>query len=191
MKKLLITFSLIFAGCATNNSKQANGTEDSNQLWETYCKSNDCRKDVHFKLNFDDGPVDQIIPYYFPVIQNQKVISVLAGEKLYIEADLIDNQLVNLKQVKSNSDPDRTIEISFNQIEDSQRMMLKVSNPFNKTLKFDIYMQALGDSESHYTSSCPAFANKSIIELWPYPIPELHILLREVLEGDKAEYTCD
>lgn len=194
MKKLLITLALTFlvSACAsTSNVESSVDDEQDAQSWEAYCQSNDCRKDVRFKLRFDDGPVDQVLPYYSPVIQDDVVISILPGESLYVEADLTEQGLKNLKHVSTNRNSNKTIELSFRQIKDSKGMILQMNNPFDKALKFDMYMLALNDVEPHYTSSCPVLPGKSILEMWPHPIPELHIILREIYDQEKPQYTCD
>lgn len=193
MKITLIIAILIISGCSTTskiNPKQNTHNNATTVELETYCQNNDCRKNFRFKLNFKDGPVDKILPYYLPVIQHQNVISILPGEKHYIEADLTDKGLVNLKKVASLTTPEKTIKLSFKQNDTDNGMILHMSHPFSKVLKFDMYMLDLSNDEPHYTSSCPILPNKAIMEMWPYAIPQLYIVIREIY-GEQETYTCD
>ena len=70
-------------------------------------------------------------PYVLP----ENTVQVYPGEELYIEADVENDVLVNLKNVGEIKNPEKTLIIKFSQICDGrkhQAMMLSVFNPFEK-----------------------------------------------------------
>ena len=84
-------------------------------------------------------------PYVLP----ENTVQVYPGEELYIEADVEDDVLVNLKNVGEIKNPEKTLIIKFSQICDGkkhQAMMLSVFNPFEKDLEYSaiIYLLMYG-----------------------------------------------
>ncbi len=84
-------------------------------------------------------------PYVLP----ENTVQVYPGEELYIEADVENDVLVNLKNVGEIKNPEKTLIIKFSQICDGrkhQAMMLSVFNPFEKDLEYSaiIYLLMYG-----------------------------------------------
>ncbi len=84
-------------------------------------------------------------PYVLP----ENTVQVYPDEELYIEADVEDNVLVNLKNVEKIENPEKTLIIKFSQICDGkkhQAMMLSVFNPFEQDLGYSaiIYLLMYG-----------------------------------------------
>jgi len=79
---------------------------------------------------------------------NNNYIQLYQGESLFVEADVINDVIVNLTVVREIVNKDKTIILEFNQITNKENpkihefMMLKITNPFNKDLvyKADIYL---------------------------------------------------
>ncbi|WHI45396.1 hypothetical protein [Microbulbifer sp. VAAF005] len=176
---LLIITSMIILGCASapigKTEPQKNNEQLSEQLTlEEFCQKNECRKDIHIKFRTDGEPVDKKVDMYWPRVFND-VISVLPGESFYVEADVANGKLVNLKEVPEVVSPEKTITIKFSQMDEKTMMMLSLSNPFEDViLKFNMEMIDF-NGNPHQTSSCPVIPGGSIYESWPHAIPELII----------------
>jgi hypothetical protein len=154
---------------------------------ETYCSANSCRRHVRFHLRTDGDPIEETVPLYWPAVQNNK-ISLLPGEKLYVEATVEGQALTSLKQVESIDDPKKTLIFEFTQGDKDLGMMLAVKNPFQRLLKVHINMIDFSH-KPHQTSSCPVVPGGSGFESWPHPIPELVISDLRFLE-DGSEIAC-
>ena len=127
-----------------------------------------------------------------PVIQSG-VISILPGEKLFIEADLVDNKIVNLKHVKTNLNPARTFVLEFDQsginvLKGSPGMFLSLKNPFGVPIKFNMEIVDFRGG-LHQTSSCPVFPGIISKEMWPHSIPQLNISNPRVL-AESGPFIC-
>jgi hypothetical protein len=146
-----------------------------------------CTSTTPVKQNMPREPSD-------PVIQSG-VISILPGEKLFIEADLVDNKIVNLKHVKTNLNPARTFVLEFDQsdcygyIKGGICMLLSLKNPFGVPIKFNMEMVDLRGG-LHQTSSCPGFPGSTIKEHWSHPIPQLNIANPRVLP-ESCPFGCE
>jgi hypothetical protein len=180
----LIIFSILFLiGCKSTNNITTASNSVKNLTLDEFCQSNDCRKNTHIKFNTNEGAVDQILPLYWPAAQYDK-ISILPGDHLFIEADVIDGKLLaNFKLVSEITHPDKTIHLYFKQMESSLGMMLYVKNPFAKSIKYHINMIDFS-GKPHRTSSCPITENLSVYESWPHPIPELSLTNMHFMDVD-------
>ncbi|WKD48945.1 hypothetical protein [Microbulbifer spongiae] len=176
---LLIITSMIFLGCASvpheKKIPQNNKEQPIERLsLEEFCQTNECRKDVHIKFRTDGEPFEQKMAMYWPRVFDG-VISVLPGESFYVEGDVANGKLVNLKEVPKVVSPEKTITIKFSQMDEKAMMMLSLSNPFEDViLKFNMEMMDFSGNP-HQTSSCPVMPGGSIYESWPHAIPELII----------------
>ncbi|SFC51597.1 hypothetical protein SAMN05660479_01821 [Microbulbifer thermotolerans] len=177
MKKFkVLPVALLLSACQTG-TMEGNASEsalEETQSLVKVCKDHPCRRNIHVTFRTDGEPVDQMIPLYWPRVFNE-MISVLPGESFYVEAELEDGKLVNMKEASENSNPDKTIIIKFNQVENETGMMLSIYNPFETVvLKFNMDMVDFFGTP-HKTSSCPIMPQAYIFESWPHPIPELII----------------
>ncbi len=180
MKNLNILFlTTLLTACQSNPvlesiSSEAKGPNPEELTLAQLCSQYTCRENVRVSYRTEGEPVDLTIPVYWPRVFND-VISILPGESFFVEADIIDGKLENLREVPENADPTKTITIKFTQMEKSVSMMLSLYNPFEKVaLKFNMEMIDF-DGNPHQTSSCPAVPRGFIFESWPHPIPELII----------------
>jgi hypothetical protein len=109
-----------------------------------------------------------------PYVFNENYIQFYPGETLFIEAEVVDDIIVNLTVVKEIIDENKTIVVEFNQINtrDNSRihdyMMLKIINPFNKNLEYkaDVYLIKY-DRWWVNTSTIPVRAGLASYESWP------------------------
>ncbi|QDP01224.1 hypothetical protein [Thalassotalea sp. PS06] len=170
-------FALFLLGCQVTTQTTIGALENepepvSEVTLEDVCHEFSCRENIVIKFKTEDGTFEQQLALYWPRVFND-TISILPGESFLVEAELVDGKLVNLKEVKENSNPAKTIAIDFQQMDDSVHMMLSVSNPFeNVALKFNMDMIDFTGTP-HETSSCPILPRGSGFETWPHPIPEL------------------
>ncbi len=148
----------------------------------TYCASNQCRQNVEFYLQTDNGLIDESAELYWPVIQADHSISLLAGEKLYITGELNDSSIINLSE--ASSEDENAISFELTQNEDDLGMLLVVKNPYDFAIKLKIDMVDFAGN-LHPTSSCPIVAGGGTFEMWPHPIPEL--IISEIHQYDETE----
>jgi len=176
MKKIiLIATAFMLSACASTATKNDKISEENSvpSSLEEYCASNRCREDHILKFRTKNRDVEQWLQWYFPVVQEDR-LSLLPGDKVYIEAEIIDGKFSDLKQVETPLNPSKTITLEFRQVEDKIDMMLSVNNPFDKSMKFHIDMIDF-EGKPHQTSSCPVMAGKLLFEHWPHVIPEIII----------------
>jgi len=118
-------------------------------------------------------------------------VNLAPGEKIFIEAEIRDNRLVNLKQVESVEHPDRTIELEFtqNQERDMPFMMLSISNPFPKGLKYQSSIQYPMKEGFYKTSNVGVRARLKSFESWPQPLTRILLKNFELVNKDDQLYT--
>ena len=168
---LITGIFLILAGCNSAGIKHSDSGQEKNISFAEYCASNPCRKNVDITLRTEKQDFHQTLELYWPVVQKDR-ISLLPGETVYVEADLVDGKAVNLKSVSSIEKPESTLTFTFEQEDDDIGMVLSVKNPFSANLKYHLDMIDF-QGIPHHTSSCPAIATGGAYEMWPHPIPEI------------------
>jgi hypothetical protein len=106
---------------------------------------------------------------YSKYFVKDNVLQIYPGEHLFIEADVVGNEIKSMKVVKENLNPSKTIELEFHQETNDrnhERMILKVSNPFDKELNYDAMMFVVGMSSWMKTSIIPIPPKLMNFELW-------------------------
>ncbi len=109
------------------------------------------------------------IPETSYILPNNTV-QLFPGETLYIEADVKDDLLVNLKCVNANKHPEKTLVISFMQISEEKNhksMMLSVFNPFDKELEYSAVICLLMYGKFVETTVWDIGAGTTGYETWP------------------------
>lgn len=180
MKSCLLMIALTLIGCQSqlaNNEKEAD-----NPSLQEYCRQNPCRAKTTIALRSKTGDYKQSMSFFWPAIQ-ENAISILPGEQLYIEADIVDDELINLSQVLENENPNKTFVLEFSQIAGSYAMMLSVKNPFDVRIKFNMEVMDFRGG-LHKTSSCPLGAQSSLFESWPQPFVQLFMINPSILSED-------
>ncbi len=183
---LLISSQCLASGLVSPDSvvKGDDVTDAQYVDMDEFCQANPCRKNVHFLLRTEQGKIDQKAAVYWPVVQGDK-ISLLAGEKIFIEAKVVNKQLTDYVAVANSQ---QAISFDLSQNEDNLGMMLVVKNPFEFPIKVSIDMIDF-EGNLHETSSCPVIAGGSVFEMWPHPIPE--ILISDVRRlGEDEGMSC-
>jgi len=174
----IIAFAFVLTGSL------AQGQAEDPVSLEEFCASYDnCRKDTHVLLKTEGGDIDTVIPIYWPAVYEDK-ISMLPGDELLVEAEIVGGKFTHLQLVESIKAPDSTFKLTF--IQQDSGMLLTVHNPFDVAVKYHIEMIDF-ERKRHETSSCPILAGLSVYESWPYAIPELAIFdFRALEESDVA-----
>ena len=140
---------------------------------EALCKTVLCRAPRPIKLKTGEGKFFELPSAPASPIVTGEMITVLAGETVFVEGTLKEGRLVDLVAVTSIKRPERTLVLSLHQeasVGDGLGMILKVTSPFPKTLKYRLGMMGLSDDGLRKTSVCPLFQGKPVYEHWPYPL---------------------
>jgi hypothetical protein len=104
-----------------------------------------------------------------PYFVKEKVLQIYTGEKLFIEVETLGNKITAMKVVKNNVNPTKTIEIELKQEvkeKASESLMLKIKNPFKKTIKYKAMMFIVGQDKWIPTNVLPIEPELSSFELW-------------------------
>ena len=174
MKSAILILILCFLSACNSATKKVDaqttqGSEASSL--ENFCAENHCRKNRRVTFMTDGEPVDELLELYWPIVQGDK-ISLLPGDKIYVEAEIVDGMFSNFKQVEEIVNDEKTIVFDFQQMEGKVDMMLNVKNPFQKAVKFHVDMIDF-KGNAHQTSSCPVMSGGGVYEHWPHAIPEI------------------
>ena len=159
------------------------GTETNNG-----CAAGKCQHNVRITLKDKNGAIFDRVFENAPAIVQPFGFSVLAGQTVYIEADVVDGKLVNLIAVDKISAPDKTVSATFEQV-DGKGMMLTITNPFQKLLKFSMGIVPLDQKQLIKTTSCPIGAGVRSVELWQDPISQV-VLIGGHLLPDGSSTAC-
>ncbi len=158
-----------------------------------FCEVAPCRERLRVRLRqAGSGYFDRTYRRLPPVVQ-PAFVSIYAGETLYIEAEEGEKGPVNLLHVEENRNPDRTIEIEFEQdgeSGDGLGMLLVVRNPFARPLRYNLSMMPLDREEMYATSSCPVVPGGTTFESWPFPIFVIAMANLRFL-GPEGPFRCE
>jgi hypothetical protein len=162
--------------------------QEQDSLERQMCAEARCQRNLRVVLKKKDGTVyDRTFPVFAPTAQDFGV-TVVAGQTIYVEADVVDGKLANYRAVEKVVDPGITITAKFEQLEDGG-MMLSLHNPFDKPVKFNMGITPLDSNGLYKTSSCPVGANGNSFEMWPEPIFQVVFGNGRLLEAGAA-MTC-
>jgi hypothetical protein len=139
------------------------------ELEEKMCAETKCQHNLRVVLKQKDGTTYDRTFAVFPSTVQGFGITVVAGQTIYVEADIDGNDLVKYRAVDQIANPKITITAKFEQMKDGG-MMLSLHNPFNRPLKFNMGIMPMGSDDLYKTSSCPIIAGGGSYEMWPYPI---------------------
>jgi len=140
---------------------------------EALCKTVLCRTPHPIRLKTGEGTFFELPSAPASPIVTGELITVLAGETAFVEGTLKEGRLVDLVAVSKITHPERTLVLSLHQeasIGDGLGMILKITSPFPKVLKYRLGAMGLSDDGLRKTSVCPLFQGKPVYEHWPYPL---------------------
>ncbi len=152
MKNFLFLFSVLFLGLISS-AQNDKSNRDAFKL-EIAIDS----------INFYEQNVERS-PYFV----KEKVLQIYPSETLLIETEIKGDSIYSMKVVKENINPEKTIIIDFQQEvknKQNERMILSVTNPFNKTLRYEALMFVNGGSDWTPTSIIPVRPKLKTFEMW-------------------------
>jgi len=144
----------------------------------------DCVKNLRIDLRRDDGTPFHFEREWMPPLLQHDILTLYPGSTIYVEAKSSGDSLLLERIVPFPVKRESTLTFSFRQLDDG-KMQLITRNPFPRNLKMKLAMIVLDDPAERLrpTSSCPAIARGSAVELWPNAIfllivlrPELHFV---------------
>lgn len=103
-----------------------------------------------------------------------EAIKLFAGDKIFVEANVINTSVKNFKIVNVISNPSNTITIEFKygDFGNQQASLLKVNNPFNQRLSYKAKIQTTSNNFSE-TSILPVLPKIYSTEMWPNRIESI------------------
>lgn len=134
-----------------------------------FAQDSNIRKPFELVLAVDDEQYFSAQIDNSPYVINNKIIQLYPGEKIYIEADVLDNDSLELKRVESITDPKKTITLEFKQICEGKKhktMMLYIENPFTRKLHYSANICLLKYGKWITTDVYDVEANLSCYEIW-------------------------
>jgi hypothetical protein len=190
MKRVVIVFFLLVSLSIIPSYSKAQDRD----LERKMCPAGDCRRDIEIELKKKDGSIyKNKFSLFPPPVQGGQMLTILPGEKLYIEADFAGEKASLIKSISKMREPSKTLTLYFEQtadVGDGTHMLLTINNPFKKTLKYHARMMTL-DEKVTPTSSCPIKPGLTNYEHWQHPIFQLVITDFRFIKDDeslKCEY---
>ena len=104
-----------------------------------------------------------------PYFVKENVLQLYSGEKLFIEVEIKKKEIISMKVVKENLNPEKTIEIELSQnVKDRKNvsMMLKIVNPFKKDLEYKAMMFIVGHNQWINTNVLSVKSKLTGYETW-------------------------
>jgi hypothetical protein len=118
----------------------------------------------------DDGSFFESRIPASPFIVGPKILQLFPGETVFIEIEQSNGIITDIKSVKENKNPDKTLEISFIQNAEGKKhsnMTLKLKNPFKKDLSYEATIRLMKTGKWVKTSIIPVKAGLMGFEIWP------------------------
>lgn len=126
---LLLQVTVIPTAAADEPS--SNQVGDRAAIMERICAQMTCQHDVRVKLTRADGIVfDRSYPVMPTIVQGSR-FAVLAGQMVFIEADLVDERLTNLRAMDRVVDAAKKLTARFEHTTDGG-MLLELHNPVDE-----------------------------------------------------------
>ena len=149
---------------------------------EELCEKVSCREDTKVFLAIDAEENWEGTFPKSPYVINENLVNLIPGETIYLTATTAEGTLTELTATTFKPTEGEVIVVSFQQKDEDKEhkykyMVLKISNPYTKPLKYSASMNLLGEQGMYKTSTCPVFPEKATYESWPHPI------LRIVMEN--------
>ena len=157
---------------------------------EEACADVTCRPPADVRLKSDNGEIIEVSVATRPYVIHG-LISIIAGETIHIEAVPQGSTLTDLRYVPAVENPDRTMTLKLEQVAEVG-MILTVTNPFSKPLKYRAGIHRLGYDKFHQTSICPVPQGLKSYEHWPEPLIQILLVdVRFIDENDQDEMACN
>ena len=132
--------------------------------------NNNTRPAFTLKLYVDDTTFYTAPMGATSYIVKESAVQVFPGEKIYVEADIANDSLVNFKVVPENLNKGKTLVITFTQTHQDKKheqMILSVTNPFAKNLEYHSQIHLMKYKKWVTTSVLPVKPGLVSYENWP------------------------
>lgn len=153
-----------------------------------------CRGPHTVRLTARDGSAQELsFPSGEPVVGDGRLVTIYPGETIYLEADVSGDKLVNIRAVPPPADAGRTMKLVFREeeVNGTRTMMLSVSSPYDRPLKYRLGMLVPERQAPLATSSCPVVPSGLGMESWPHPIIKLIAADFQLLPADTGSFSCE
>ena len=161
-------------------------------LRERYCENRACRGATTVRVTRNNGePFELDVDLAPPAVQH-RIVTILAGETLYIEAREAPTRLINLERVDTIAAPSRTLVLRLWQAAGetgAPDMILEVQNPFPRRLDYVIAVQTPESDELRPAQTCPIPGGATAVEHWPHAVFQL-VLSGFYLLDPQAPFLC-
>lgn len=98
------------------------------------------------------------------------VIQIFPGEKIFVETDIVRDNLTNFKVVPHIIDNSKTLTLEFLQELNGKKhkqMVLMVDNPFNKEIEYNAITSRMIDKTTSMSSELTVPAKSKSLQTWP------------------------
>jgi hypothetical protein len=139
----------------------------------TYCQSvqmSNTRPDYKIQLAVKNDILYEATIKGSQYIIIDSVIQIFPGERLFVEADIVVDNLTNFKIVPRITDNNKTLTIEFLQEvngKEHKQMVLSIYNPFKKELEYNAILSGMIDKTPVMTSDLTIPANSKSVQTWP------------------------
>ncbi|WP_194756716.1 hypothetical protein [Aliidiomarina indica] len=151
---------------------------------DDYCLEHPCRGETDISLATIDGGYHYSSDYYWPVVDKDQDIYVLAGERLFVEIEFDEfGSVKSLRHVNEIQHPERTMEYHFRQVAGNYGMLATLRNPLNQPIKFTVTLIDIDGNKVH-TGTCPIRARRSFMDQWKFPAKAMILSDLQILPAD-------
>lgn len=167
---------ILLSSCVVAMGQQ----ENADQAREAVCQRVPCRPVTTVRLKVNNKEFFEMEFPKAPYVA-EGFINILAGEEILVEFDDADGTLSNPHYVKTSAKPERTISFRLEQTDEGT--VLRVKNPFTKSIMYDCAIQHYSEQRFRKTSILPVQAGLMSFEMWPYPVAQ--VVVSKVRYGQK------
>jgi hypothetical protein len=186
---IIAIFMLVFP--LVGVTQEANQNDQAEELKEL-CKKQLCRGGA-ISLELADGEALSFeLEQPMPIVFDDFVV-LLPGDTIFLTGQISGDSLINLKALDSPVDGELNIKLSFSQkiVGENSMMLLSVTNPYDRFLKYHAAMTMPDEEGAYETSSCAVRPGLTTGESWPHPILQLELFEFRLLPKDMGEQVCE
>lgn len=166
----IVTLFIVLTALPLTSGQQHQGAAE--QAREAICQRVPCRPPTTVRLRLNDKEYFEMEFPKSPYVADG-FINVLAGEELNVEFDGGDGRLTSPRYVKTPAKPEHTVSLRLEQTDEG--MVLRVKNPFGKSIVYDCLIQHYNEERFRKTSIIPVGGGLMSFEMWPYPVAQVII----------------
>jgi hypothetical protein len=156
---------LLFAGVVAMGQQQT-----PEQARDEVCQRVACRPATTVRLKLNAKEYSEMEFPKAPYVA-EGFINVLVGEEILVEFEDVGGVLSNPRYVKTTDKPERTISFRLEQTYDGT--VLRVKNPFEKSITYDCLIQHYSEQRLRKTTIVPVRGGLMSFEMWPYPVAQV------------------